>query len=309
MKETWIAGYSRPHPWIMNAAGTCKSYERVRELAATETAAIVYGSSTYQPRLRNAGTVFYKTKRFSQNSFGIDNEGGEYHRTALPGMVRVAHDAGKLFIWSVAGDTPEEYAIMTEIGKEAGVDIVEQNLGCSNKWKGAVQDEIPSYNPDLVREIVMRTHERVGLTDLFLKVSWLDPFSLKRLARMIVDDLPVLLVKGMVTINTIANTLSYDEHGNPRITPGGGLAGLGGPAIRQMALGQVAQWRAVLPYRIAVIGVGGIRESSHVADYLDRAGASAVQVATALFGESYEERNFNLLTTLVDKYLRLHNES
>ncbi len=290
----------------MNAAGTCKSLRRVKELALTDTTAIVYGTSTYQPRSRNTGNVFYRCQTFSQNSFGMDNEGGEYHRMALPEMVKIAHDAGKLFIWSVAGDTPEEYAIMSEIGKRADADIIEQNLGCPNKWSGGVQGQIPSYDPDLVKEIVLRTNERVGLMDLLLKVSWLDPFSLKRLAGVIVNDLPTLLVRGVVTINTIANTLSYDDFGHTRITPGNGLAGLGGPAIREIAPGQVWQWRQALPDRIAVIGAGGISEPAHIVDYLDRAGASAAQIATALFGESPEDRNYDLFSTLLMGYHRLH---
>ncbi len=302
----WInlAGLVFDSPVIMNGAGTCKSLQRVKELAHSDTSAILYGSITYPPRQRNAGTVYYKGLRFSQNSIDMDNEGGEHHRGTLPEMVTIAHDAGKCFILSVAGDTPDEYAILTETGQETGVDIVEQNWGCPNKWTGGVQGQIPSYDPQLGSEILGRTEERVGKTKLWIKVSWLDPFSLRRFAQTVIA--PVESVKGVTVINTIANTLSYDDFGHPRTTPGGGLAGFAGPAILPIALGQVKQWRDALPSHISVIGVGGITEPKDVSNYLDHAGAAAVQVATAFFGQSLEERNYDLFTTLKNGYQEMH---
>ena len=297
-------------PIIMNGGGTCKSLERVKELARTNADTIVYGSVTYEPRTRNAGTVFYKSSRFSQNSIGMDNEGGEHHRKTLPEMVAIAHDAGKRFILSVAGDTPDEYAILTEIGDEAGADIVEQNWGCPNKWHGAVQGQIPSYDLNLAQEILARTEERIGyapLFRLFVKVSWLDPFSIRRFAA---EVFPLFAsVRGVVAINTIANTLSYDNFGHARITPGGGLAGFAGPAILPIGLGQVRQWRDALPPHIAVIGCGGITEARDLIDYIDRAGASAVQVASAIFGQTLEERNYHIFADLKNGYRHLRQSN
>jgi len=89
------------------------------------------------------------------------------------------------------------------------------------------------------------------------------------------------VVKAVTSTNTFPNAFIYDEKGRPRLTPGGGFAALGGPAIKPIGLGRVKQLRSLLPSRIDIIGVGGITTGLDVLDY-QRAGAAAVQIATAL---------------------------
>ena len=61
-------------------------------------------------------------------------------------------------------------------------------------------------------------------------------------------------------------------------SPVNGLAGLAGPAIRPIGLGQVKQFRELLSKDI--IGVGGVDSGQAVRDY-QRVGATAVQVTSA----------------------------
>ena len=72
-----------------------------------------------------------------------------------------------------------------------------------------------------------------------------------------------------------------DEAGRAAIG-GNGLAGLGGRALKPVALGHVRQLRSLLPGRVAVVGVGGVFCGRDATDFF-RAGASGVQVGTACY--------------------------
>jgi dihydroorotate dehydrogenase (NAD+) catalytic subunit len=61
---------------------------------------------------------------------------------------------------------------------------------------------------------------------------------------------------------------------------GGGTGGLSGPAVRAVALAQVAAVAAAV--RIPVIGMGGVQTPAHARDMID-AGATLVAVGTESF--------------------------
>ncbi|MBX6389070.1 MAG: dihydroorotate dehydrogenase, partial [Frankia sp.] len=94
----------------------------------------------------------------------------------------------------------------------------------------------------------------------------------------------------VVAVNTFPNALAYDTDGRrPAIDVE--LAGMAGPALRPIALGQVRQLRRLLPAEIDIVGAGGITTGRDVADFL-RSGASAVQLATAYFNRDADPAVF-----------------
>jgi dihydroorotate dehydrogenase len=108
------------------------------------------------------------------------------------------------------------------------------------------------------------------------------------------------IIKGVATTNTFPNALVLDG-GAPVITSNEGLAGLSGPCLFPVALGQVAQWRRVLDPGKYLLGGGGVTTVQDVLD-MRRAGADAVFLVSAvitgkprIFGE--------LLDGLVEHYL------
>ncbi len=289
-----LAGLELEHP-IMNAAGVCKlpyGWEGVPELTRSAASAVMVGSITFEERTGNSGEVYVPVKDrneekdedgkilYSLNSLGLPNPGADYYKKNLPEMAAVVHKAGKFLFVSVAGFAPSEYAALTRIVVEGGADAVELNLSCPNVWKGKEQKQIACFNPKLVAEILDCFGGEFAGEDIKLIVK-LSPFSdpelLKEAVAVIAES---KLVKAVTAINTFPNAFSFDESGKPRITPAGGLAGLAGPALKPIGLGQVKQLRDLLPERIQIIGVGGITKGQDVLDYL-RAGADAVQVATA----------------------------
>jgi len=282
--QTSVAGILLEHP-LMNGAGTCKlleGSEGVRELARSNTAAIMVGTITIEQREGNSGEVYWANEMFSLNSLGWPNPGRLYYQQHLPTMAVLSHNAGKPLFVNVGGGGPDEYATLTELALEGGADLVELDLSCSSIWEKGQQKRIPCFVPQLVREILRCVEEKVGEeAKVAVKLSpFSDPFALGEVAKVIGEW---KLVKVVTSTNTFPNAFSYDEKGKPRLTPGGGFAALGGPAIKPIGLGQVKQLRSLLPSRMDIIGVGGIIAGSDILDY-QRAGAVAVQIATALLG-------------------------
>ena len=91
----------------------------------------------------------------------------------------------------------------------------------------------------------------------------------------IVNSFTDLLNLTVVTCNTFADAYA----GEGVIDPNDGMAGLSGPAMKQIALGQVKRFRQYLDPAVDVIGVGGITTGDDIVDFLD-AGAAAVQITS-----------------------------
>lgn len=284
------------HP-IMNAAGTCKLVEDVEKLAPSAVAAILVGSITVEDRAGNSGNTYQFDPRrglYSLNSLGLPNPGKKYYHKCLPEMVAMAHKAGKPLILSGAGFTPAEYAELALLARDGGADLFEANLGCPNVWDGGKQKRIASFSPYLVAEILRTVSDAVGNDiPLAVKVSpFSDPYLLAEIAGVVLTS-PILCV---TAVNTFPNAFGFSERGERLITPAEGLAGLGGPALKPIGLGQVKQWRSLLPPHMHLIGAGGISNGKDVWEYL-RVGATAVQVATM-----YLERGEAVFSTLLQEF-------
>lgn len=108
---TTVAGVRLPFA-AMNAAGTAPTAAELRALAASRTGAIVVGPTTLHP--------FVHPEFRTLHNPGFDK---------LMPLVRELVALGERpVIASIAGATPEEYAILARAFAEAGVQIVEANL-------------------------------------------------------------------------------------------------------------------------------------------------------------------------------------
>lgn len=281
--EIYLPGIGITFDWpVMNGAGTCKTKEEETYLAKSTVAAINFGSITIPQREGNTGKTFWADDFFTMNSIGLRNLGMKGYDKELPEMVKIAHEVGKSFWLSVAGFSPEEYAILSLFGFQRGVDVVELDVACPNVWKEGIQEQIACLNPFLLEEILECVEEAVGSdAKVVVKLSYLDSSRIKEIAKVISK---AKVVKGVVAINTIPDCQSYDEKGRSRIDVGNGLAGLSGPAIKPIALGQVCQLRKLLPPTIDTVGAGGISYETFGKDVIDfkKAGAPVVQITSIL---------------------------
>jgi dihydroorotate dehydrogenase (fumarate) len=285
-RVTTLCGIELEHP-VLNAAGTCKTVEDVADLARSAVAAVTVGSITLAARTGNAGATYHSGDGFSLNALGLPNRGLGYYRDHLAAMADLAHGAGKPLVLSIAGFSVEDYATVAQAAATTGVDLLELNLACPNVWDGGRQKRLACFDTGQTEAICAAVDDALRATPVpyGVKISpFSDPEALAGLAETIGKVAtaagPDAGPRYVCSSNTFPNALAYDHAG--RAVIGVELAGLAGPALRPVALGQVRQLRQLLPSEIEIVGAGGVTTGRDVADFL-RAGAAAVQVATAFF--------------------------
>jgi len=267
---------------ILMAGGVCRTLEEVREWVESAVAAILIGSITLKKREGNKGQVYWEDekRKDSLNTNGLPNLAVEYYEAVLPQMLEMAHNTEqpKPLIVSIVGFTPEEWVRLAMMFLKWGADALELNFSCPNVWLEKEQEIIPCFHPYLVEEILDKIQQAVGQeARIIVKVSpFSDPFGLRTMADCL-SKFP--LVKALTVCNTFANSFAFDENGNPAITFGDGLAGLGGSSLKYITLGQIMQFKKWLRQDIAIFGCGGISSGEDVGHILD-AGADFAQVGT-----------------------------
>jgi dihydroorotate dehydrogenase (NAD+) catalytic subunit len=175
-------------------------------------------------------------------------------------------------IVNVAGESIEDYvSVVRRLDGVPGVAGIELNISCPNVGKGGLQFAVDRDAAGAVTAAVRRA------TDLPLMVK-LSPnvADVRAIARAIEDG-------GADAISAI-NTLSGMAMDRTRRRPllGNTYGGLSGPAIKPVALRIVYEVAQVV--RIPIVAIGGVAALDDVLDFL-LAGASAVQVGTALFAD------------------------
>ena len=265
---------------FMNAAGMCKTLDDVERFRAAPVTEVTLGSVTALPRDGNSGTVFWidDATGASLNALGLPNPGLEWYRARMAGIAERVHASGKRLRVSVAGFSVDDYRALVAGLAGFDIDCIEINLSCPNVWDGADQKPVFALDPELTETICRIAcgivPERVALS---VKLAPSDPMLLKRLAAIVAG---AGRIGEVVAVNTLPNAFAYD--GGRQAMGGNGLAGLGGRPLKPVALGHVVQLRALLPARIAIIGVGGVFAGQDAIDYVD-AGAAGVQVGTACY--------------------------
>ncbi len=271
---------------IGNSAGFCKGPGPVFNdlLSCPITNVITVGSFTLTKRDGNPGTTYWCSERdgTSVNALGLPNSGSHALAATLAQLFERANEKDKLLNVSIAGDSPEEYGRLARI-VHAYAHRIEVNLGCPNVWGEEGQKSIASFSPELVATIIRAVWSQIQGQDAEMSVK-LSPYSDPALLRevgLVIRKLGV--VSRIVTCNTFPNGIAF-EKGQRVIDPKFG--GVGGTALRHIALGQVSQFVSLfqeLGVTMPVIGVGGISSGKDFNAMLN-AGAAGIQIGTA-FGE------------------------
>lgn len=275
-----IAGIRFANPLMNGAYIHSKSSAEITRLTNSHAGGVVAGSISLKKRTENIGQNYWQHKEnfYALNSYGMPNGGLSYFRKHLPLLVEAAHAAGKPLVANVIGFSNTEFAELVAFADQAGADIIELNLGCPNVWDERQQKQILSYHPKLVKELLEHLKNINHQAVLAVKISPLPPDILAEVSTVISSS----QVRIVTATNSYPNaTPTTGTGGNTR---GVILAGLSGRALKPISLGVVTQLRTLLPKHIDIIGCGGISSARDVHDYLE-AGASAVQIATALVDE------------------------
>ena len=173
-------------------------------------------------------------------------------------------------IVSVFGDTNEMYLDVAAKAEKAGADAIEINISCPHAEVSSI-----GINKNATFKLVQYLKKNLSVP-LFVK---LNPN---------VTDLSEIALAaekggadGVVAINTVAALKIDVKSKMPILAHGSG--GLSGKAIHPIAVKKVYDLYKVL--KIPIIGCGGIDSWQDVVEFF-LAGASAVQIGTALYKES-----------------------
>jgi dihydroorotate dehydrogenase (NAD+) catalytic subunit len=257
---------------IVNASGTFDAIAARRAfgdalLERFPFAAFVTKTVTLAPREGNPPPRLYELPGGLLNSIGLPNKG-------LDGFLR--HDLPQLaelpvpLIVNVMGGTHDEVARLVEtIGDRDEVSALELNVSCPNVKTGLMFGAEPGELAALLDAVRARTAKPLIVK---LTPNTAAPAAVAEAAEQHGADAVSL-------INTLRGMAAHPRKSG-ELWLGGKTGGVSGPAIRAIALAQVAEVRARVD--LPIVGMGGVQCGRHADDLL-RAGAQFVAVGTESF--------------------------
>lgn len=221
------------------------------------------------PILGNPAPRICETRAGMLNSIGLQNIGiDRFLDDVLPGLA----DFSPVVITNLFGKSPDEYVKLAQrVDEHAGIAAIELNVSCPNVEKGGIEfGHDPAMLESLVAAVRGVTSKPIAVK---LSPNVTSPVELARAAQAGGADI-------LSAINTVIGMSIDTRSRRPRLhTIKGGLSG---PAIRPIAVRIVFDVARAVD--LPVIGIGGVESADDVLEFL-LAGASAVQVGTALFRE------------------------
>lgn len=300
MDHVMRQGYS-----LSNAAGTCKSLTKVKELATSAVTEILVGTIANHRRQGNPGDNYHRTKDGATiNCMGVKTYGYHYYAKHLPQMREIAHRNGKTVALSIIALEPEDTLELGRLATLSKMNALELDAGCGNlqergSKKRMLSFDLKNLEIHLSHLLQLRRESHHHLEVRVKLAPYSDPVLLAEVADLIGSRGTSLNRIGIVTANTFANAFIFKRQDGilkPAIEYGNHLGGLGGDPYRAIGLGQVAQFRAHLTDH-PIWGVGGISHGDHIWEYL-ALGAKGVQVGSAYYDSKDPEIFYRLVEEL-----------
>jgi dihydroorotate dehydrogenase (NAD+) catalytic subunit len=285
-----FCGLRLAHP-VINGSGTFDALAARRAFGTAlerefPFAAYVSKTITLDPRAGNPPPRLWEAAGGMINSIGLPNKGLQaYLDEDLPQLAALLGEAGRHaagagsadaavgpgsvpLITNVMGSTGEELArLVAACDERAEIAAIELNVSCPNVKTGLDIGADPRQLGEVVGTCRKRTRKPLIVK---LTPNTADVPACAAAAEAAGGDAVSL-------INTL-RAMALAPGGGPWL--GGGSGGLSGPAIRVVALAQVA---AVARHvAIPVVGMGGVQRSAHARDLID-AGAALVAVGSESF--------------------------
>ncbi len=265
-----IAGVELKNPLIA-ASGTFGFGQEYQEFYPVSTlGGISCKGITLQERGGNPPPRVAETPAGMLNAVGLQNPGVEHFiREDLPWLKQ----QDVVVIANIAGNTPEDYCEMAEKLSASDVDMIELNISCPNVKQGGVQFGTSCAGVEGITAAVREHCTKPLIVKLSPNVA--DIGEIAAAAEFAGADAVSL-------INTLTG-MRIDIHTRRPILRNN-TGGLSGPAVFPVAVRMV--WQAASRVKIPVIGLGGISTWQDAVEML-LAGASALQIGTALFTDPY----------------------
>jgi dihydroorotate dehydrogenase (NAD+) catalytic subunit len=264
-----LCGIELAHP-IINASGTFDAIAARRAfgdevLERFPFSAYVSKTITPAPRVGNPPPRLWEEPAGMVNSIGLPNKGLDgFLESDLPSLAELPVP----LIVSVMATSAEQFEpLVAAVAERPEVAALELNVSCPNVHSGLIVGEEPGETSELLTRLRPLTAKPL-IVKLTPNVA--EPAAIALAAEQGGADAVSL-------INTIKAAPMLAD-GTPWL--GAGSGGLSGPAVRSIALKQVAD--VVSAIEIPVVGMGGVERGGHAAALLG-AGASVVAVGTASF--------------------------
>lgn len=274
---------------VMTASGTSGFAEELNDFYdVSKLGAILLKGTTLKNRDGNAYPRMAETASGMLNAVGLQNKGIEYFIQNIYPRIK---DYGTPLIANVNGSTVEEYIELTERVNELDkIAAIELNISCPNVKEGGMSFGISCPSAAAVTREVRKVCNKTLIVKLSPNVTDITEIA-KAVEGQGADSVSL--------VNTFLGMAVDAEKRIPLLSTITG--GLSGPAIKPIALRMV--WQVYNAVKIPVIGMGGIMNATDAIEFM-LAGASAVQVGTAIFKDPFIPLQ---IIEGIESYLKRHN--
>ena len=264
MLDTKISNLKLTSPIILASGILGVSFSSMKRLVEAGAGAVTSKSIGPKPRkgYKNPSIIELYPDTF-MNAVGLGNPGIDNFITEI----KEIKENDITLIVSVFGDTNDSYIEVASKAENAGADAIEINISCPHAEVSSI-----GIDRELTFTLVKALKKKISIP-LFVK---LNPNITD------IGEIALAAEKGgadaVVAINTIASLAIDINTKRPILAHGSG--GLSGRAIHPIAVKKVFDLYKIL--KIPIIGCGGIFDWKDAVEFF-LAGASAVQIGTALF--------------------------
>lgn len=266
-----IKGLTLKNP-VMTASGCSGFGEELTDFFdVSKMGGILLKGITLKNRDGNPYPRMAETPSGMLNAVGLQNKGVDYFVNHIYPRIK---DYDTSLIVNVNGSTVEEYVEVTE--KIAGLEKIaamELNISCPNVKEGGMAFGVSCPSAEYVTREVRKVYPKTLIVKLSPNVTDVTEIA-KAVEGQGADSVSL--------VNTFLGMGIDAESRKPLLSTITG--GLSGPAIKPIALRMV--WQVSKAVKIPVIGLGGIMNATDAIEFF-LAGASAVQVGTAIFKDPF----------------------
>lgn len=257
---------------VMLASGTCGFAEEISDFYdVSQLGGIFLKGTTPRNRDGNLYPRMAETPSGMLNAVGLQNKGIDYFIENIYPRIK---DYDTPLIVNVNGSTVEEYIEVTEkVNELEKIPAIELNISCPNVKEGGMAFGVSCPGAEAVTREVRRVYNKTLIVKLSPNVTDVSEIA-KAVEGQGADSVSL--------VNTFVGMAIDAEIRKPLLSTITG--GLSGPAIKPIALHMV--WQVSKAVKIPVIGMGGIMNTADAVEFL-LAGASAVQVGTAMFKDPF----------------------
>lgn len=270
--STELAGFALPTP-ILTASGCAAAGQELSQFfPLDQLGAVVTKSIQLRARSGRATPRMAETPSGMLNSIGLQGPGVDAF---------IEHDlawlaaSGARIAVSIAGGTTDDFvALAKRLYGHPAISMLEVNISCPNVER---RGEVFACDPGASSRVLSAVRRAADpAVPIFAKLTP-DVTDIVSVARACMES----GADGLSMINTLLGIVIDTDTMRPAL--GGITGGLSGPAIRPVALRCVWQVAGALP-GVPILGMGGISTGADALQFL-LAGASAVSVGTAVFGD------------------------